>query len=153
MREAGVSTEQVILRKRYLPPEESFGINVTNRAGMVTISELHVAALKEPLRQPCYYPHYRMMIDHNGDVLLCPHDWGKKLVVGNVAKEHLIAIWTGKLLTQVRKRLGAADRRAPPCNVCDVPGTFQGGEHFKAWEEFYATNSDPCPIHGSVASR
>ena len=31
---AGLSPDNVILRTRYLPPEEGYGINLTNRAGM-----------------------------------------------------------------------------------------------------------------------
>jgi radical SAM protein with 4Fe4S-binding SPASM domain len=137
IREAGVDAGRVILRKRYLPPEEQYGINLTNRAGMVTIEGSHVAALQDPLRRPCYYTHYRMMVDHNGDVLLCPHDWGKKLVAGNIQNESIVEIWTGKVLTHVRRRLGVGDRRLAPCNVCDVEGTRQGGEHFKAWQKYY----------------
>jgi radical SAM protein with 4Fe4S-binding SPASM domain len=110
---------------------------LTNRAGTVTIQESHVAPLQEPLDRPCYYTHYRMMVDHNGDVLLCPHDWGKKLVAGNLHDESILAIWTGKILTQARKRLGRGDRGLAPCNVCDVEGTRQGGGHFKAWQDFY----------------
>lgn len=137
IREAGVDPARVILRKRYLAPEEQYGINLTNRAGMVTIEGSHVAALQEPLRRPCYYTHYRMMVDHNGDVLLCPHDWGKKLVAGNIQNKNIVDIWTGEVLSHVRRRLGMGDRRFPPCDICDVEGTRQGGAHFKAWQKFY----------------
>lgn len=137
MREVGVKAERVILRERYLPPEEQFGINLTNRAGMVTMPTLNVQALAEPLQHPCYYTHYRMMVDYNGDVLLCPHDWGKKLIVGNLQHEHVVDIWTGPVMTQIRKRLTVGDRRAPPCNVCDVNGTKQGRTHVEAWQQFY----------------
>jgi len=142
VKEAGVNPDKVILRKRYLPPGEQYGINLTNRAGMVTISKVEVAALTEPLNQPCYYTHYRMMVDHSGEVLLCPHDWGKKLIAGNVRDQHIVDIWTGKILTRVRQRLAKANRRFAPCNVCDVVGTLQGGEHFKAWQEFYGKGKE-----------
>lgn len=134
---AGLTAQQVILRKRYLPPEEQYGINLTNRAGMVNLPGLHVEALKEPMKHPCYYTHYRMMVDHTADVLLCPHDWGKRLIVGNLRDEHIADVWTGKILTSARQRLSQGDRKFSPCNVCDVEGTRQGKEHFKAWQEFY----------------
>ena len=143
IREAEVDPERVILRKRYLPLGEQYGINLTNRAGMVILKEVEVAPLKEPMNHRCYYTHYRMMVDHTGEVLLCPHDWGKKLIVGNVRDQHIVDIWTGKILTPVRQRLAAADRRFAPCNVCDVVGTLQGGEHFKAWQEFYGGKKGP----------
>ena len=28
----------------------------------------------------CYYTHYSMMIDWNGDVYLCTQDWQRKVV-------------------------------------------------------------------------
>lgn len=135
--EAQLPEGSVILRKRYLPPEESYGINVTNRAGMVSVKEIGVTVLTEAMKHPCYYTHYRMMIDYTGEVLLCPHDWGKKLIVGDLHKQSILEIWTGRLLTSVRKRLGEGDRAFPPCNKCDVLGTRQGGEHFNAWQEHY----------------
>lgn len=135
--EAHLPREWVILRERYLPPEQGYGINLTNRAGMVTIKEAGVSVLLAPMKHPCYYTHYRMMIDYTGEVLLCPHDWGKKLIAGNLNQENLLDLWTGPVLTSTRHRLGNADRGFPPCNKCDVLGTRQGGEHFKAWQQFY----------------
>ena len=141
--EAQLPEGSVILRKRYLPPEESYGINVTNRAGMVTVNEVGVKVLTEPMKHPCYYTHYRMMIDYTGEVLLCPHDWGKKLIVGNLNQRTILELWTGRILTSVRKRLGDGDRNFPPCDKCDVLGTRQGGEHFKAWQNHYQRDAQP----------
>jgi radical SAM protein with 4Fe4S-binding SPASM domain len=135
--EAGVDPSRVILRKRYLSPEEQYGITLSNRAGTVSVQEVDVGPLREPLDHPCYYTHYRMMVDHNGDVLLCPHDWGKRLVAGNIHNEKIVDIWKGKILDRFRRRLGAGDRRFAPCSGCDVEGTRQGGAHFNAWREFY----------------
>lgn len=137
IQEADVDSKRVILRKRYLPPTEDYGITLSNRSGMVTIKEAGIVPLKEPMRHPCYYTHYRMMVDHTGEVLLCPHDWGKRLIAGDLNKEHIVDIWTGPKLAGVRKRLAVGDRRIPPCSNCDVLGTRQGGAHFKAWTVFY----------------
>ena len=136
--EAGVEPEKVILRKRYLPPEDGYGIMLTNRAGMVTLGNLGAGPMIQAMWHPCYYAHYRMMIDHKGDVLLCPHDWGKNVVVANVRDQHIARIWTGRTITRIRKRLGSGDRPLVPCKACDVDGTYQGGEHFAAWQEYYA---------------
>jgi len=139
--EAGLPNDSVILRKRYLPPEESYGINVTNRAGMVSVDSIGVTVLTEPMKHPCYYTHYRMMIDYTGEVILCPHDWGKKLIVGKLSEKSIVELWTGRTLTAIRKLLGAGDRNFAPCDKCDVLGTRQGGEHFKAWEAHYQGDS------------
>lgn len=141
--EARLPRESVILRERYLAPEQGYGINVTNRAGMVTVKELGVTVLAEPMKHPCYYTHYRMMIDYTGEVLLCPHDWGKKLIVGDLNQRSILELWTGRILSSVRRRLGDGDRNFPPCDGCDVLGTRQGGEHYKAWQELYLKDSQP----------
>ena len=120
--ESGLPSESVILRKRYLPPEDGYGINVTNRAGMVTVKEIGVSALSERMEHPCYYTHYRMMIDYTGEVLLCPHDWGKKLIVGDLNQKSILDLWTGPLLTSIRKKLGSE-------------------EHFQAWQTFFQRNA------------
>lgn len=137
IQETPVPRESVILRPRYLPPEEGYGINLTNRGGTVTVKEAGVSIPIAPFKHQCFYTHCRMMVDYTGEVLLCPHDWGKKLIVGNLTGENIIDVWTGAVLTSVRKRLGDADRAFAPCNRCDVLGTRQGAEHFKEWQKLY----------------
>lgn len=134
----GLSEEQFILRVRYLSREEHFGITMSNRAGMVEIKDLGIGALQESLEQKCFYPHYQMMVDYDGSVLLCPHDWGKRLRVGNLKDESILEIWNNKIMAFVRKKLGNADRSFAPCNVCDVVGTLMGENHFDAWQRYYA---------------
>ena len=131
-----ISRDKVILRKRYLPPEDGYGIELTNRSGTVNIEEVHIEALTEPLKHQCFYVHYRMMVDYNGDVLLCPHDWGKKLIAANLNDSNIIEVWNDKILNSVRTRLGKADRNFAPCDKCDALGTRQGNEHFKAWQDY-----------------
>ena len=55
--EVGLSDTQVVLRKRWLPPEEHYGITLSNRAGMVNIPEVGISALAEPLQRPCGTEH------------------------------------------------------------------------------------------------
>ena len=42
--------------------------------------------VKNPLDNPCYIPSY-YYFDYLGDVLMCPHDWEKKIILGNLKKE------------------------------------------------------------------
>jgi radical SAM protein with 4Fe4S-binding SPASM domain len=138
--EAGLREEQMILRVRYLPQEENFGLTLSNRAGMVQIDELDVKALDEPLAAQCYYPHYQMMVDYDGTVLLCPHDWGKRLKAGNLQKQSVLEVWNSKAMAFARKRLANSDRGFAPCNVCDVKGTLMGKEHFECWQSHYGNS-------------
>lgn len=140
--EAGLSEDQFILRVRYLSREEHFGLTMSNRAGMLEIEDLGVGSLKEPLQKQCFYPHYQMMVDYDGSVLLCPHDWGKKLRAGNLGEESVLEVWNNKVMAFVRKKLGAADRRFAPCNICDVVGTLMGQHHFEAWQGYYDRTAD-----------
>ena len=35
-------------------------------------------------------------MDYQGDVLICGHDWGKKIILGNLNKEKFLDIWFSK---------------------------------------------------------
>ena len=124
MKKSGANEDQYKIRHRYLPESESFGITLSNRAGMMDNAEYVIPSLKEPMKKPCYYPHYTFFMDYTGEVLICSHDWGKKLVVGNLNKENLIDIWRNQKFTLARKNLFNANRNFAPCNKCDVAGTF-----------------------------
>ncbi len=123
---ADLSTEQYIVRHRYYSEEQDFGITLSNRAGLMENAEYKIKALKDPLKNPCYIPSYTFFLDYQGDVLMCPHDWGKKVLLGNLTKENFLDIWFSKKSLRIRKMLNNSNRNFAPCNVCDVEGTFMG---------------------------
>lgn len=135
LKDSGLDESKFKVRHRYLSEEESFGITLTNRAGMMENAEYKIASLKEPLKKPCYYPHYTFFMDYTGEVLVCSHDWGKKLVVGNLKNEDFIDIWNSQKFNLARERLYAGDRNFSPCNKCDVTGTFMGRSHAEEWKK------------------
>ena len=57
---------------------------------------------------------------------MCPHDWGKKLILGNLKNTNFKDIWFSKQSMGIRKMLNKSNRNFSPCNVCDVDGTFMG---------------------------
>jgi len=136
-KDAGINPQQYILRERYLPAQDHFGLTFSNRAGSVA----SVREVELPLKKQCFYTHYRMMVDHNGDVLLCPHDWQSKLVVGNISLQSIYSIWFGEKLQVARDRLGRGDRKFEPCKSCDVDGTLQGKKHYEAWSQLGSSNN------------
>ena len=138
----GLREDQFVIRHRYLPEEQDFGITMNNRAGMMDNTVFKRPSLKEPYKKPCFYPSYNFFMDYLGDVLLCPHDWGKKMVVGNLYKQDLLEIWLSKLLMTARHRLYEGDRNFKPCNVCDVAGSLMGGKHAEAWAQL---KKNPIP--------
>tara|TARA_B100001123_G_C15192897_1_gene980152 strand:- start:191 stop:1081 length:891 start_codon:yes stop_codon:yes gene_type:complete len=133
--DCNLNTSQYVIRHRYLPPEKDFGITMSNRSGMMKGAEHKIEPLKEKLNEPCYYPSYTFFLDYNGDVLMCPHDWGKKRILGNLKKDTFLNIWTSKFAKINRIRLNKSDRNFSPCNVCDVKGTLIGEKHAAAWSE------------------
>jgi len=132
-KDANLKQHQFIIRNRYLPSEENFGLNLSNRSGLLKDALYSVQPLKNSLKTKCNYPAYNFFIDYNGDVLMCSHDWGKKYILGNVEKEKIIDIWGNEKFDQARKKLLNKDRKFTPCNKCDVSGELIGNEHAKQW--------------------
>lgn len=135
--EAGLDESQIVLRRRYLPAEQHYGITLVNRAGMVEIPEVGIGPLKEPLQRRCFYPFYQVVVNYDGAVLLCTHDWGKKLIVGNLRDKSIHELWDSPIIRRVRRSLAKADRNFAPCNVCDADGTLMGEAHFQEWMGYY----------------
>ena len=129
--QANLTEKQYIVRHRYYSEDKDFGITLSNRSGLMTDAEFKIDALKEPLKKPCYIPSYTFFLDYQGDVLMCPHDWGKKVILGDLNKEKLKDIWFSKKFMGIRKMLNKSNRNFKPCNVCDVEGTFMGEKNSK----------------------
>ena len=129
--QANLTKKQYIVRHRYYSEDKDFGITLSNRSGLMTDAEFKIDALKEPLKKPCYIPSYTFFLDYQGDVLMCPHDWGKKVILGDLNKEKLKDIWFSKKFMEIRKMLNKSNRNFKPCNVCDVDGTFMGEKNSK----------------------
>ena len=126
MFECKINSEQYLVRHRYYSEDQDFGITLSNRSGLMENAEYKIASLKEPLKKPCYIPSYTFFLDYQGDVLMCPHDWGKKVILGNLNNNKLLDIWFSKKSVKIRQMLNNSNRNFKPCNVCDVEGTLMG---------------------------
>ena len=138
--ENNLSDESFLIRRRYFDEEKKdFGIIFSNRSGTVDIKsfENQDDSLEEklPLKRVCYYPFYQLMVDYTGDVLICPHDWGKKFVIGNIKDSNIIDLWISDKLQSAKEKLAKENRFFSPCNKCNVRGDVIGKEMFKKWEE------------------
>ena len=125
-KKANLTKEQYIVRHRYYSDDKDFGITLSNRAGLMENAEFKIPSLKEPLKKPCFIPSYTFFLDYQGDVLMCPHDWGKKIILGNLNNKSLTDIWFSDKSIKLRKNLNKSNRNFAPCNVCDVDGTLMG---------------------------
>ncbi len=131
--DATLSSEQYIIRNRYLPPEMDFGITMSNRGGTMDNTEYVRLSLSQPLNKTCFYPGYMFFMDYQGDVLICSHDWGKKSIIGNMVDNDFLEIWLSEEMLKIREDLGQARRKLSPCDVCDVRGSLIGRQHALAW--------------------
>lgn len=118
-----------LLRDRWHTDADDFGLKLTNRAGTVTIGNQDAIEIG----RPCFYLAYQLLIDWNGDVLLCPQDWHKRLRFGNVATESLLAIWNSKPMHKRRRQLMKDRVGLNPCQNCNVSGDLHGRAHAQAW--------------------
>ena len=136
--EAGLNKEQFHIRERWYAPEEHFGISsLTNRAGANIMAEINVNKLNTALKRKCFYPFYQLLVDFDGGVLLCNHDWDKRLIMGNVKETSILDIWNSKKYQEVRGNLANANRNHSPCNRCDANGMMMGGEFVSKWNKYY----------------
>ena len=131
---AGIGQEHYILRDRWYSIEEDYGVKLTNRAGAAVNGNQD----KVDNKRSCYYMHYCLQLDWNGDVLLCAQDFNKKIKHGNVYVQSLLDIWVSGNMTKYRKILGRGHRVLYPCENCNVNGTLHGYNHAGAWEHFYS---------------
>jgi predicted transcriptional regulator len=61
-------------------------------------------------------------------VLLCPHDWEKKQITGNVMKQSVQDIFLkSKKLWEFRQVL-KDNRNCHPCNKCNIKGILYGNK-------------------------
>ena len=130
---AKIPLNRFLLRPRWHTAGDDFGLILTNRAGTVSVG--NQPELRE--REKCFYPHYMMMIDWNGDVFPCPQDWHRKNPVGNVDHQSLMDVWLAPKYQDFRERLAQADRGLFPCNQCNARGVLHGENHAHAWERYY----------------
>lgn len=141
--EAGCKEDQFLLRDRWHSEADQFGLKLTNRAGTVTVGDQDAV----DTHRPCYYTAYQMQVDWNGDVLLCPQDWYKKLKFGNLNFNSMWEVWTSTRLQKRRMQLLAGRRFEHPCRECNTDGTLHGHNHFEAWTNKVSDPAhDPAPV-------
>jgi radical SAM protein with 4Fe4S-binding SPASM domain len=136
--EANVPESHYFLRDRWYTMDSDFGVKLTNRAG--TVLEGNQIDVEE--NKPCFYTHYSMSIDWNGDVLLCVQDWNKKTKMGNLNHQSLMEVWTSSNFNKYRRSLGNGKRALMPCKNCNTDGTLHGTDHREGWLNHYKNTKD-----------
>jgi len=100
---------------------EEYGFN--NRAGTMF-------SVDAPIARPCYIPSYKAMVDWNGNILLCSHDWSKKYVFGNILEQDVSDIWMSQAFIRHRVELSRGNRHMfESCAKCNVKGDIMGEQY------------------------
>ena len=146
--EVGLTDSQVLLRRRYYQ-DGNFGINMTNRGGLVDSDAFRSDRMVTndqkqsfPINQECYYPFYMLTVDVGANVTICSHDWAKRYIVGNFAEDHIFDIWVNKRFDVARRNLAKCDRSLPSCRECNAIGDLIGEQSFKSWLTHYNMSSN-----------
>jgi radical SAM protein with 4Fe4S-binding SPASM domain len=104
-----------------------------NRAGSINIKN-NSENIKE--FSSCNYIFFFLTLDINGDILPCPHEWERRLILGNINNENILDIWKGSKADQLRKKFIDNKRQELyPCNICTTPGTLIGNNAKKDWRK------------------
>jgi len=139
-----LSDDKFIIKRRYYDESRGdYGMIISNRTNLVFAKRYQAAnedkVEKLPLHRKCYYPFYQTLIDLNGDMILCPHDWGKKYVVGNLKDTSIWQLWKSRKYQKARRLLSIRNRDFIPCRTCDVYGDIIGKENYDAWKNCYGS--------------
>ena len=137
-----ITDKQMVIKRRYYNKDNGdFGMIISNRTSLIDSnkfrSESDCCITDLPLNRVCYYPFYQTLIDYNGDMLLCPHDWKKSNIVGNLKTDNIWDLWIGNNYESARKKLTCKNRNFNPCNSCDVKGDIIGEINHSIWRKYH----------------
>jgi radical SAM protein with 4Fe4S-binding SPASM domain len=75
---------------------------------------------KKIKRKPCALIWQKMIVDWNGDVVLCCDDWNHSTVLGNLNKQTIEEIWRGEKLRKIREaHVKGEFWKVPLCSGCN----------------------------------
>lgn len=121
---------QIVYRHHY-SAKNNYNLNIVNRTDMLkNTNTCHT-------KNSCYIPFYKLMIDWNGDVLLCNNDWSRKNIFGNVNDQSVHDIWFGSEMNAFRGKLLVTREHCSPCKNCSVNGRKRGIESVSNFIKYY----------------
>ena len=119
----GISTDRYTLREYWKPLPF-----LNNRAGSIDVGTPFID-------RPCYYMHYSIQIDWNGDVLFCLQSiYNKSIIHGNILTSSMKDIWYGESMNSYRTLLKNG-RNHSPCSSCNVNGIRFGEKYVYGWSD------------------
>ena len=108
--------------------------NFNNRSGAVANNSDYNNSLEKHKTNPCYLPFYKLVIDYNGEALLCCNDWFRRHKgFGNINETPLKEVWFSPEFENTRKKLKIGERSGPACSNCSIKGDLVGIESASLW--------------------
>jgi radical SAM protein with 4Fe4S-binding SPASM domain len=96
-------------------------INMRNWTGDIkkegTKESFHYSKIN---RKPCALLWLKMVVDWNGDVVLCCDDWNHSTVLGNLKNQTIEEVWKGEKLRKIREaHIKGEFHKIPLCSKCN----------------------------------
>jgi len=130
-----IKKDKYIFRPHWKNHDSSYNLILNNRGG--TVNNVITGFIQQPVKQQCYLPFSRAMIDYNGDLLLCSNDWSRKYIIGSLLETHIKDLWLCDKMKYIRTKLANYDRSESPCNLCNTPGTLTGKHSYEILMKYY----------------
>lgn len=75
---------------------------------------------KKMKRKPCALIWQKMVVDWDGDIVLCCDDWNHSTVLGNLKKQTIEEVWEGEKLKKIREaHVRGEFLKIPLCSQCN----------------------------------
>ena len=112
----------------YLAKKYPQFVELRNWYDMMLINRCGVIFNKENTRKndPCLRPLSQLVIDWQGNVILCCNDYYSEYRIGNVEKESILDLWRKARFNYFREILESGNReKIKICAGCDVAGEIE----------------------------
>jgi radical SAM protein with 4Fe4S-binding SPASM domain len=112
--------------------------SVVNRAGTLDsfdrVEEREARLMRRLVRRVlgsifplCPYPFLSLNVLWDGRVILCCHDWGPGVIVGDLSKQSLTTVWNGEAINHYRHLLYRnRSEESPSCANCSCRNGLWG---------------------------
>ncbi|MGH7617056.1 MAG: radical SAM protein, partial [Gemmatimonadaceae bacterium] len=96
-------------------------LRVPPRAGFAAMAEAAKRQASRAWLGHCPIPFASASVLHNGDVLMCTHDWARDEVIGNLRDHTLAELWNGDRMREIRALVSERRYEAiPACRQCSL---------------------------------
>ena len=96
-------------------------IRVPARSGFDAFAERMKRSASRAWLGHCPIPFASASVLHDGDVLMCTHDWARAEILGNLHEHSLAELWNGSRMREIRALINARRYEAvPACRDCSL---------------------------------